>query len=211
MQAEMIGLTINDVHPLPGQLLCLPILGQYETESGLIVVKDMKKNPKIEKVKVVKVGPEFMDRSFRKPCLGTYWARPGDIMWPFRGMARPVNRATLQGKVHYFIHNEWVEAALGADDTLRAPADRVIVELEYQSTVEGSSIFLIADRDKATIGDVRAKVVAVGPEYRYEVSPGDYIVITRLKNGAIEGTQFEHAGVKYASVKSKWVEAVEKA
>ncbi len=100
------SLNPNQIKPLKGWIFGEAILGQYETESGILVVKDLKKNPKIDKIKVVSTGGRYEDRKGRAQ---TYWARPGETAWMKRGTAKKV---TVQGKTFCFVRNEDIVAGL---------------------------------------------------------------------------------------------------
>lgn len=52
-------------------------------------------------------------------------------------------------------------------------------------------------------GFVYGKVVAVGPEYPYDVKPGDKILIRRH-----EGKSFKYEGKTYLKLKERWVDAI---
>lgn len=209
------SLKIDQITPTRGLLLCAPILGQYETESGIIVVQDMKRNPKIERAKVLKIGGPFTVHGGRicnvcgenacrkKERPGTYWAQVGDTIWMKRGF----KKVDIEGKTHCFVPNEDIVATnrdcLGV--FLLAPADMVLVEPIYDGLVEGSKLFVLHDRDKEYVGNFHGVVVAVGPEYQYGLKPGDKIRFRRH-----EGVKVEVDGRKMLALKSRWVDGVEK-
>lgn len=87
---------------------------------------------------------------------------------------------------------------------MRAPADLVIIKPEYSSFAEGSSIIQVHDRDKNYIGNFFGVVIAVGPEYKYDLKPGDRVRFRRH-----EGVEVEHDGKKYLSLKAKWIDGLE--
>ena len=111
------GMKVEQFNPMPGWLLCEPITGQYETESGILVVRDLKKNPKYYKMTVLKVGGPFTIHGGRccKVCElgtycykrerpGTYWAASGETIW----MKRGYKKQDIQGKTYCFVRNETI-------------------------------------------------------------------------------------------------------
>lgn len=203
----------EQITPVRGILFCEPILGQYETDSGLLVVQDMKRNPKIEKMKVISIGGPFTVHGGRhcnicgenackkKERKGTYWARVGDTIWMKRGF----KKVDIEGKTHCFVPNEDIVASLSAwDDQLYAPSDMVLVEPIYDGIAEGSKILVLHDRDKEYIGNFHGVVVAVGPEYQYGLKPHDKIRFRRH-----EGIAVNIDGKKFLSLKSRWVDCLE--
>lgn len=226
------SLKIGQVTPARGILLCEPILGQYETDSGIIVVRDMKKNPKIEKMTVIKAGGPFTihggrhcnicgeDACRKKERPGKYWAAPGDTIWMKRGF----KKLDIEGKTHCFVPNEdivatlevvmedvpdksipsYMQASPGKWGIFKAPADMVLVEPIYDGLVEGSKIFVLHDRDKEYAGNFHGIVVAVGPDYKHGLKTGDKIRFRRH-----EGVKVEVDDRKLISLKAKWVDGVE--
>ena len=205
------GLQTHQIIPARGLLFCEPLLGQYETESGILVVKDMKRNPKIDKMRVIRVGGPFTiharvdceicgtdGRCKKKEIPGTYWAGPGDIIWTKRGF----KKMDVQGKTHCFVKNSSI-VAISRDANFRAPGDMVLVDPVYDGMVAGSKIIMLHDRDKEYIGNYHGVVVAVGQERKDRLKPGDKIHFRRH-----EGVKVEYEGKKLLSLKSKWVDCL---
>ena len=119
-------LKLDQVKPSRGLLFCEALTSRYETDSGIIVVNDLKKNPKIEKAKVISVGGPFTIHGRRGEdkcpiCVrdsglgckrpetkGIYWAKPGDTIWMRRGF----KKVDIQGKTYCFVPNEDITATL---------------------------------------------------------------------------------------------------
>lgn len=99
----MAALKVKELKPLKGRILAEPQLGQYETESGLLVVKDLKKNPKVDKVKVIAIG---------EPYDEPYAAQPGEFAWVKRGVVTALKKVMIEGKLYCFIRNEDIVASL---------------------------------------------------------------------------------------------------
>ena len=201
----------EQIIPARGLLFCEPILGQYETESGILVVKDLKRNPKIYSMKVISIGGPFTIHG-RKDCKicggfckkkerqGKYWAKPGDTIW----MKRGYKKIDIEGKTHCFLHNSDI-VAVKRGDILAAPADMVLIDPVYDGMAEGSKIIFLADRDKEYVGNYWGIIVSVGPEYPWILKTGDKIRFRRH-----EGVKVEVDGKKLLSLKSKWVDGLEK-
>lgn len=111
------------MNPLPGRIYGHAILGQYETASGILVVKDMKRNPKVETMVVTAIGGPFTIHGGRRCRIckegctkkerpGTYWCKPGDTVWMFRGTFK---KHPVDGIPYGFIRNEDVVAVLQND------------------------------------------------------------------------------------------------
>lgn len=205
-------LKIEDIKPYKGQLLCEPLTGEYQTESGIHVVGSLKRNPKIEKMKVLKIGLPFICREFfieskkiKKEWPGTFWAKPGDIIWHFRASEKKID---IDGKTHAFIYNENIRAIFDGKE-LKAASNHVIVEPIYEDTALGSFLF-VQDRDKKTTANYYGIVVHVGPEskHRHFIKPGDKVLFRRTYGVGAEGTAFTHEGKEYLSLADKWVEAI---
>ena len=208
-------LTKQQINPARGLLFCEPILGSYETESGILVVKDMRRNPKIDRMKVISIGGPFTnhggkrckickDYCPKKEKPGEYWALPGDTIWTRRGF----KKMDIEGKTHCFVHNADVIVVLKPDGRLLSVADLILVEPIYDEFVEGSKIIYYQERDKQNLADFHGLVVAVGPEYRYGVFAGDKITFRRNQGSTHEGIMIEVEGRKLYSLKSKWADAI---
>lgn len=205
----------ESITPARGWLFCEPILGRYETESGIIVVTDLKKNPKIERMRVISVGGEFTlhgrrgcelcdsggDVCDKKERPGKYWAEPGDTIWMKRGF----KKFDIEGKTHCLVHNSYLVATQDLAGTFAAAGDMVLVEPVYDGMVSGSKLIVMHDRDKEYIGNFYGEVIAVGPEYPFNVKQGDKIHFQRH-----EGVKVEINGRKLLALKQRWVAGVER-
>lgn len=208
------GLTLDNVIPKGGQLLCEPILGRYTTESGLEVVDGnaLRRNPKVSKLKVIKTGGawtaiEFYKESKKivKSWPGRYYAKPGDIIWHFR--ASEVKQ-DIQGKTHAFVYNENIRAVFDGEKLI-APSTYVIIEPVYEDTAHGSFLF-VQERDQKTTANFYGIVISVGAEskHRWDLKPGDKVLFKRTYGVGAEGTAFEHNGKEYIAMADRWLEAL---
>lgn len=114
----------KEIQPLGGMIFCKPILGQFETDSGLVVVKDLKRNNKIEKVQVISTGKEFMVCSrcrykYEDPTrdcpkhksrvrFGKYWADRGSLVWMKRAH---LEKYYIGAELFCFIKNDDIVAS----------------------------------------------------------------------------------------------------
>ena len=64
---------------------------------------------------------------------------------------------------------------------------------------------IIPDNVKNTLRTVELEVVSVGPDYPYDVIPGDKIVVQQYENGITEGIEVIIDDEKYISLAEKWV------
>ena len=104
-------LKLSQVTPKPGYVFGEAILGEYEAACGIIVVKDMKRNPGIFKIKVLKVGGSFKRKKGKKWVPGIYWTKPGQTAWMKKATAtRGV--VIVQGKSYVFLDNDDIVGAL---------------------------------------------------------------------------------------------------
>ena len=122
---QMQTSTLADIKtPSRGVILCEAIVGNYESDSGLTIIRTIKRNPKIDSARVIAVGGPFkihgrsgMDKCTicarytggkceKKERQGVYWAKPGDIIWMRRGF----QKQHIAGKVYVFVPNEDVIA-----------------------------------------------------------------------------------------------------
>ncbi len=112
------SLSITDIKPARGILLCEAEPDQFETSSGLLAIRTTKKNPKIYKAKVISLGGPFVVHGkrhcrtchpvcTRKYQEGRYWAKPGDTIWMKRGFKKQM----FEGKMYLFVPNEDVLTA----------------------------------------------------------------------------------------------------
>ncbi len=105
------GLKPDQIKPKRGQIFGEAILGQYETDSGILIVKDLKRNPPINKIKVLSVGGPFDRFKNKKRIPGVYWAKPGETAYMKKATAtRGV--VILQGKTYVFLDNEDIVAVI---------------------------------------------------------------------------------------------------
>lgn len=87
--------------------------------------------------------------------------------------------------------------------SLRAVRDTVIVKTEYAEQSKGGIV--IPETAKQYSGSFVGRVVAVGPEYKNDVKPGDSVFWRRH-----EGHIVLYRGTKYLSLRAKWVVGREK-
>lgn len=98
-------MNIEKLRPLRGWVLGEAILGRYETESGILVVKDLKRNPNISKIKVLKIGGAYSKKGKAIP----YCAQPGDTAW----IKRAHHKSTKHREKFYcFVRNEDIVAVV---------------------------------------------------------------------------------------------------
>src|SRR3990167_2729254 len=125
----------EQITPVRGILFCEPILGRYETDSGLVIIQDMKRNPKIEKMRVISIGGPFTihgsnhcnvcgEGCDEEERPATYWAWPGDTIWMKRGF----KKVDIEGKTHCFVPNEDIVATKSQRGLFSAQSDMVLVE-----------------------------------------------------------------------------------
>jgi co-chaperonin GroES (HSP10) len=204
-------LSIDNIHPYKGQILCEPLTGEYQTESGITVVASFKKNPKIEKLRVLKLGLPFMAREFylvskkiKKEWPGTYWAKPGDIIWHFRASEK---KQDIQGKTHAFVYNENIRAVWDGVK-LKTVSNHVLIKPIYEETAHGSFL-LVQDRDRKTTANFYGIVMHIGPEskHRFHLEEGQKVLFRRTYGVGAEGTALVHDGVEYLALSDRWVEA----
>jgi len=102
---------IGSLKPLKGWVFGEAILGKYETESGILVITnaEMKRNPSIQKIKVLKVGPPYTIKRKKKTVPAQYWTSPGDTIWMRRGHHWPMK---IGKKVYCFVHNDDITGVL---------------------------------------------------------------------------------------------------
>ena len=86
---------------------------------------------------------------------------------------------------------------------LKAVRDTIIIFTEYSTQSKGG--IYIPEVAKQYHGSFMGRVVDVGPEYPYDVKPGDRIAYVRH-----EGHVILHKGNKYLSLRAKWVVGREK-
>lgn len=104
----MSNCDITKIIPTPGTVLAEAIIGEYETESGLLVIKDLKvKNPKIDSVRVIAIGGKFYNRKGKEL---RYFAEPGDIAYVRRAPFK--SRIKQNGKTYCFIDNIHIVASI---------------------------------------------------------------------------------------------------
>ena len=87
--------------------------------------------------------------------------------------------------------------------SLKSVRDCIIVKLEYDEKTAGG--IFIPEVAKQYHGSFVACVIDVGPEYKYDVKPGDRVHIRRN-----EGHKILHKGETYYSMRARWVVAREK-
>ena len=111
---------IKTIKPYRGWLFGEVIGGDYETESGILVVKHVgRRNFKIDKFKVLAIGGPFMvyekDEQGRieDSWPGSYDAKVGQIAYMKRGTAKP---QVINGKKYCFVKNEDIVGAEDATD-----------------------------------------------------------------------------------------------
>lgn len=80
--------------------------------------------------------------------------------------------------------------------------DTIIVKKLYQKEVSGIVIPESARKFQLYDGSIKYIVVAVGPDYPYDLKIGDEVIIRRH-----EGKSFFVDGVEYHKMKERWVEA----
>lgn len=82
---------------------------------------------------------------------------------------------------------------------IKAPRDMVIVKVHYKNTLnDGKVIIPVAFGTKQNTMEYYGEVVAVGPDYLYEVDVGDKIFFSRN-----EGTVIKVDGEEYHSLKPR--------
>lgn len=84
---------------------------------------------------------------------------------------------------------------------LKAVRNCVIVKLLYDEKI-GSIV--VPETAKQYSGSFTGKVVAIGPEYRYDLKVGDKVYFRRH-----EGHRIRYRGENYLSLRSRWVFAKE--
>lgn len=93
-------LDIKTIKPTRGKLLAEPITGDYESASGLVVVRDIKKGRPPEKAKIIARGGPFYDKKRR---VQVYRAAVGDMVYIKRQAGQPIY---LNGKEFLVLKNE---------------------------------------------------------------------------------------------------------
>lgn len=81
---------------------------------------------------------------------------------------------------------------------LKAVRDTIIVSIEYSDQSKGGIV--IPETAKQYSGSFVGIVHSVGPDYKYDVKPGDKVYIRRH-----EGFKILHKGTTYFSMRSRWV------
>ena len=211
----------SDLKPLAGKLLAEVITGDYETESGILVVNSMKKK-KPERAKILAVGGPFFDwpvytpkgshkldlknkPMYKKGPLRQYAANPGETVWFKNGTGQ---KLTIERKLHIMFKNDDLVAVEhvtheGEYRRLKAARNIVLVFPKYDGKVEGSSLIVLHERDKKYIGNMEAEVISLGPEYRGELKVGMNVYWRRH-----EGTKIEYDNKEYLALMPRWVEGI---
>lgn len=219
----------TELKPLPGRLLGEIISGNYVTETGIEVVQGLKRQ-KPEKVRVIAIGGPFAHRWETKLDASKvykitdkereYAAMPGEIAWFKRAVGGKCAFKNEEGKTveHLVLKNDDIVAVErdvhdkpGNQESninvhakaLRAVRDIILVEPLWDGFVEGSKIIHTHDQDKEYIGNVKGKVISIGPELHTRLKVGDVVFWRRH-----EGTKIELGGRKFLALMPRWVEGL---
>ena len=237
MQADLLGLKPSQITPARGWIFGEAILGEYETPSGILVVKDLKRNPKVEKVKVLSLGGPFTIHGRIKNCIicetniggvcerksrpGRYWAQPGDTVWMKRGTAKKLSLGdekadVWKGKTYCFVRNEDIVARFTAPIHMPGPEDADIpAQLDApRDLVIVEPVYTgVFEDSKLFVMHDRDKEY-IGQFHGIVAAAGpDYPyglkVGDKIRFRRHEGVKIEIGDKKYLALKAKWIEAKE--
>jgi co-chaperonin GroES (HSP10) len=87
-----------------------------------------------------------------------------------------------------------------------ATNDSIVMRIDYAESI---GKIIIPGNRRGYRADAKGEVVAVGPDYKYSLKPGDKVYILRMEDAFHEGFEIETAQGKLWSVREKWVYAKE--
>ena len=98
-----LQINLNKYRPARGIVLGEIIDGSYTTDSGIVVVQNLKKQ-KPRKVRVVAIGESFRNE---KDQVQQYYAYPGDVAYFKMSEGKQM---TINGKNYLFLENKDIVA-----------------------------------------------------------------------------------------------------
>ena len=183
------------MNPLRGRALVEIIPCNYNTRpSGLLIINRKEVSTK---GKVLSVGETSMDRNFNNifaPC------DIGDTIHfkKYTPMVHRVEKRRMkEGKVTLWWEDIVAVETQTAAGWVNATFDNILVKCIYKQV--SSTIFLPETIKKKEYG-FHGRVVAVGPDYKYDVKVGDKIIFPRH-----EGFPFVVEDEEYLCLKAKWI------
>ena len=181
-----------DIKPTRGKILG-KVLSDKTEENGVLVVRFSKDIP--SRINVVAVGNPNTTKKGKnvKPFVHV-----GDIAHVKRYSGVP---CSVGEEKFLFVKNDDI-VARETKEGIHAVGDTILATLEY---AEKQRTIIIPDQAKQYSGDFWGRVVAVGPEYRHQVTVGDRIRFTRN-----EGMKVFYGGREHLTLKHKWVVGVER-